>query len=153
MSGSMNADNFEKGYKFLEQVEEDEIKTLKEKIKAGQIKGKKGQKSRKRLNTSVDDLPAQQEELKRLLSQRGERHRSQIERTAKSTVKKKLRKNAENGGSAYFLKRSEMKKEIVEAKFEELRKRGGDKAVKKAIERRRKKNSNKDHLKMPSVRK
>ncbi|GMH96447.1 hypothetical protein TrVE_jg10137 [Triparma verrucosa] len=153
MSGNMNVDGFEKGYKFLEEVEENEIKALKEKIKAGQVKGKKGQKARKRLGTSVDDLPAQQEELKRLLNNRGERIRSQVERSAKRAVKKKLRANVENGGKAYFLKKRDMRKEIVEAKFEELRKRGGDKAVKKAIEKRRKKNSNKDHLKMPTVRK
>ena len=38
----------------------------------------------------------------------------------------------------------------VEAKFEEIRKRGGDEAVDKAIAKRRKKNVAKSHKLMPS---
>ena len=55
-----------------------------------------------------------------------------------------------SGKGVYYPKRSELRKMELEAKFEEIRKRGGDEAVDKAIAKRRKKNVAKSHKLMPS---
>jgi len=55
-----------------------------------------------------------------------------------------MKQQVESGKGVYYLKKREMKKLQLEAKFEELRKRGGDKAVDKALAKRRKKNKSKD---------
>ena len=61
-----------------------------------------------------------------------------------SGYQKKLQKEVAGGKSVYFPKRKELKRLHLEAKFDELRKRGGDKAVDKALAKRRKKNKSKD---------
>ena len=71
--------------------------------------------------------------------------REQVDRAAKQKVKKKLQQEVTDGKrGVYFPKRREMKRMHLEARFEELRKRGGDKAVDKAVAKRRKKNKSKD---------
>ena len=70
---------------------------------------------------------------------------------AKSSVKKKIRQEVASGKrGAYYPKRNELRRMELEAKFEEIRKRGGDEAVDKAITKRRKKNVSKSHKLMPS---
>lgn len=70
---------------------------------------------------------------------------------AKSSVKKKIRQEVASGKrGAYYPKRNELRRMELEAKFEEIRKRGGDEAVDKAIAKRRKKNVSKSHKLMPS---
>lgn len=92
-----------------------------------------------------------QEELKRLLQERAERKRSQISSAAKRSVKKKIREEVASGKrAAYYPKRNELRRMEMEAKFEEIHKRGGDDAVDKAIAKRRKKNVAKSHKMMPS---
>lgn len=92
-----------------------------------------------------------QEELKRLLQERAERTRSQMAKAAKRSVKKKIREEVASGKrGAYYPKKNEMRRMEMEAKFEEIRKRGGDEAVDKAIAKRRKKNVAKSHKLMPT---
>ena len=92
-----------------------------------------------------------QEELKRLLQERSERKRADVVRAARRSVKDKLKKDVASGKhGAYYPKRSELKRMEAEAKFEEIRKRGGNEAVDKAIAKRRKKNVAKEAKSMPS---
>lgn len=96
-------------------------------------------------------LKRDQEELKRLLQEQAERKRAQVARAAKQTVKKKIREEVASGKrGAYYPKRNELRRMEMEAKFEEIRKRGGEEAVDKAIAKRRKKNVAKSHKFMPS---
>mmetsp|Transcript_13552 Transcript_13552/g.27684 ORF Transcript_13552/g.27684 Transcript_13552/m.27684 type:complete len:338 (+) Transcript_13552:154-1167(+) len=150
VSGNLDMNHFDNNYKFLEEMEEGEIKRLKERQKSGLIKGKKGQKLRKKLGVNIEDLEEEKKELNRLQMKRGERKKSQLDRAARKSVKKAIRSKVENGGKAYYLKKREMKKLELEAKFEELKKRGGNKAVKKALEKRRKKNKAKDRSSLPT---
>lgn len=72
-------------------------------------------------------------------------------KAAKSSVKSKIRQEVASGKrGAYYPKRNELRRMELEAKFEEIRKRGGDEAVDKAIAKRRKKNVSKSHKLMPS---
>lgn len=67
-------------------------------------------------------------------------------------MKKKLREEVAAGKrGAYYLKKREMKKLELEAKFDQLRKAGGDGAVNKVLAKRRKKKMGKDSGLMPSA--
>jgi len=151
MAGTLDVEHFERNYQFLEEMEDKEIKRLKERQKSALKTGKKGQKLRKKLGVRMEDMEGEKVELNKLQMKRGEREKAEISRAARKSVKKKLRDNVENnGGKAFYLKKREMKKLEVEATFEELKKRGGNKAVKKALEKRRKKNKSKDRKALPA---
>ena len=155
LSGHLDADAFERRYGFLDEIQEKEIEVLKSRVKAWKTSGKKGQKARRKLGLTssgnATSLEADQEELTRLLQERAERQRANVVRAAKRTVKSKLRSEVASGKrGAYYPKRSELKKMEAEAKFDEIRKRGGNEAVDAAIAKRRKKNVAKEARSMPS---
>lgn len=96
-------------------------------------------------------LEEDQEELTRLLQERAERKRADVVRAARRSVKERLKKDVASGKhGAYYPKRSELRRMEAEAKFEEIRKRGGNEAVDRAIAKRRKKNVAKEARRMPS---
>ena len=147
LQGHFNAGHFDHHYAFLQDLRTQEIDTLKKRIAAWKTKGKKGQKKRRDLNLtqSQSSLEQDQAELKRLMQEKAAVEREQVDRAAKQAVKKKLQQEVTDGKrGVYFPKRREMKRMHLEARFEELRKRGGDKAVDKAVAKRRKKNKSKD---------
>lgn len=152
LSGHLDDDVFEKRYGFLDEVQEAEIDKLKKRISAWKTTGKKGQKARKKLGLTQGSnaFESDQEELTRLLQERAERKKASLVRAAKRSVKQKIRADVASGKGVYYPKRSELRKMELEAKFEEIRKRGGDEAVDKAIAKRRKKNVAKSHKLMPS---
>jgi ribosomal RNA-processing protein 36 len=153
LSGRLNVEHFEHNYEFLQEIREKEIALLKQKITARKTSGRKGHTMRQRLGItqeqgggSGDLLEEDQAELKRLQHEKAAMERQQIDRAAKRSVKKKLQQQVEEGQrrGPFFMKRRELKKLHVEAKFDELRKRGGDQAVQKAVAKRRKKNKSRD---------
>ena len=153
LSGHLDADVFEKRFGFLDDIQDNEIENLKKRVHAWKQTGKRGQKARRKLGIKVGEgsLEDDREELTRLLQERAERKRARVVRAAKRSVKQKLREDVASGKrAAYYPKRSELRRMEVEAKFEEIRKRGGDDAVDKAIAKRRKKNVAKNHKLMPS---
>eukprot|EP00986_Skeletonema_menzelii_P018566 scaffold26658_cov153-Skeletonema_menzelii.AAC.1 len=152
LSGHLDEDVFEKRYGFLDEVQEKEIAKLKKRISAWKTTGKKGQRARKKLGLTQgnDTFENDQEELTRLTQEVAERKKASLVRAAKRSVKKKIREDVASGKGVYYPKRSELRKMELEAKFEEIRKRGGDEAVDKAIAKRRKKNVAKSHKLMPS---
>mmetsp|Transcript_40334 Transcript_40334/g.62008 ORF Transcript_40334/g.62008 Transcript_40334/m.62008 type:complete len:363 (-) Transcript_40334:33-1121(-) len=145
LHGHLSEEQFEKNYEFLEEIRNKEISALKKQIAARKVTGKKGTKIRKRLNMGGGSLAEDQEKLTSLKQQKAEFERRKIQRSAKQTVKRKIRDDvAEGKRGVYFLKRKEKRRLEMEAKLDELRKRGGEKAVDKAIERRRQKNKSRD---------
>lgn len=152
LSGHLDEDVFEKRYGFLDDVQEAEIAKLKKRINAWKTTGKKGQRARKKLGLTQGNSTFEndQEELTRLTQEVAERKKASLVRAAKRNVKKKIREDVASGKGIYYPKRSELRKMELEAKFEEIRKRGGDEAVDKAIAKRRKKNVAKSHKLMPS---
>lgn len=145
LSGHLNEEQFEKNYSFIEGIRNKEIAQLKKQIVARKVTGKKGQKKRRRLNISGGSLEEDQERLKQLLQEKAELKRRQLDRAAKQSVKRKIREDVALGKQgAYFLKRKEQRRLQLEAKLEEIRKRGGDKAVEKALAKKRQKNKSRD---------
>ena len=146
LSGHYNEEQFEQNYEFLNKIRQQEISKLKRQIAARKITGRKGQSLRRKLGISNQgSLEEDQEELKRLQQERADLERRKLNRAAKQVVKKKLREQVEQGkGGAYFLKRKEKRRLELEAKMEQIRKKGGDAAVEKAISKRRKKEKSRD---------
>lgn len=142
---------YDKEYEFLDDIIQTEIQTLKERIAARKITGKKGKRVRRRLNICNDgNQEEDQLKLKQLKEQLTQRLRAAAERDAKVALKQKMEQDIVEGNKPVrFLKRKERRQLELETTFEELRKRGGDAAVNKAIAKRRKKNASKDHKYVP----
>lgn len=145
LSGHLNEDQFGKNYDFLQDMRNKEILQLKKQIAARKESGKKGKRKRKQLNISGGGLEEDEIRLRQLKQEKADFERRKVERAAKRAVKKKIQTEVEEGKrGAYFLKRKEKKSMEFEAKMDELRKRGGHKAVEKALEKRRKKAKSRD---------
>lgn len=154
LSGHFDQNVFEKRYEFLDKIQDEEIQRLRERTKAWKTGGRKGRKLRKKMGLSADTTSAEADEaeLTRLIQERSARKEDKIRRMAKSTVKKKIRDDVAAGKrGAFYLKKREMKKLELEAKFEQLRKQGGDSAVQKVLAKRRKKKMGKDSSFMPNI--
>jgi len=147
LNGHLDVEHFETNYAFLQDMRQKEITLLKKRISARKKTGPTGHERRRRLGITTDGstLEEDQEALKTLLHEKAELDRRQVDRAAKRTVKQKLQRQvAEGKAGVYFPKRKELKRLHLEAKFDELRKRGGEKAVDRALAKRRKKNKSKD---------
>ena len=147
LSGHLDEDHFERNYAFLNEIRDKEVEQLKKRIEARKTTGKKGNKKRRKLGLIGEgSIEEDMEKLKQLQQQKADSERKQIERDAKRSVKKRLQEQVQAGqrSASHFLKRREMKALYAEAKFDEIRKRGGDQAVEKALAKRRKKNKSRD---------
>ena len=153
LSGHFDQNVFDKRYDFLETMQDEEIKKLKQKCKAWKTTGRKGQKIRRKLGMTGGNTAEEDEaELKRLMQERASRRDAKIRSAAKSAVKKKLREGVAAGKrGVYYLKKRDMKKLELEAKFDQLRKVGGDSAVNKVLAKRRKRKMGKDSSLMPDA--
>jgi ribosomal RNA-processing protein 36 len=149
----------EQDYAFLDEKVEDEITLYKKRLKARKLKGSGGQRARKQLGIggSGEEVDQQQaesdkEHLQQLTQQRAERVRTQSQRAAKFAIKQTVSTQvAEHGAKAVFYpKKRDQKDQLLAATYDELRKRGGNRAVDKALAKKRQKNAQKDHRNMPS---
>ena len=154
MSGRYDEEVFEKRYAFLDDMRQEEMAQLTKRIAARRATGKAGQKMRRRMGlTGADGGSLEEDEavLARLKQDKADRKRSQAQRLAKRAVKKRIRDEIADGKrGAYHVKRSELKRMELEAKFDELRKRGGDAAVEKELAKKRKKQESKSKRYLPS---
>jgi ribosomal RNA-processing protein 36 len=147
MSGHLDEEHFAHNYTFIQELRAAEIEKLKQRISVRKTTGKKGQKARKRIGLTHEDTTIEDDkaELLRLTQEMKDWDRSQVQREAKRSVNLKVRQEVESGQrGAYHLKRKDRKTLELEARFDVLRKKGGDKAVDKVLEKKRKKNKSKD---------
>ena len=147
LAGHLDMEHFETNYAFLQEMRQKEIALLKKRISARKRTGRKGTERRRRLGLTNDDstFEQDQEALKKLLHEKAEFERRQVDRASHRAVKHKLQEEvAEGKRGVFFPKRKELKRMHLEAKYDELRKRGGDKAVEKAVEKKRRKDKSKD---------
>lgn len=141
----VNHEELEKNYDFIQEIRDKEIATLKKQLIAVKTTGKKGQRYRRNMQIDQNSRSEIQTKLKNLLHEKAETMRRQVDRAAKRAVSKKMQQNVAEGKSGvYFPKRKELKQIELEAKFDEIRKRGGDSAVDKIVSKRRKKNKSRD---------
>ena len=151
LSGHFDEDRFHKNYEFLEEIRNKEIGQVRKRIAAHKATGNKGNRLRRKLGIIQADgsysstLEEDVAQLKSLTETRANLERRKIDRAARKSVKRKIREDVESGRTgAYFLKRKEKKRLELEARFEEIRKRGGEKAVEKMLAKKRQKNKSRD---------
>lgn len=135
VSGHYDKDVFRKRYRFLyEDVLPEEKRTLQEKYKKEKVP-----RFKKELQSKLQRVQQQlQEEQQR-------RKTHEIE----SGIKTKEKAAVEAGKKPYYMKKSELKRLELLAKYEELKSKG---KLEKYMEKRRRKNAAKDHRYVPSSR-
>jgi ribosomal RNA-processing protein 36 len=146
LTGHLDVDKFERNYAFLNEMRDKEIVRLRQRVQAHQTTGSKGRHLRRRLGMTGNGpttLEEDRAELKRLEQEKADRERSQIDRAARQAVKKRKQEEVEQGKKPHFVSRAKQKQMVLEAKYDELRKRKGEKAVEKAIAKRFKKDKTK----------
>jgi len=144
----------EKDYAFLNDIIDKEVELYKKRIKSWKINGPNGMRARQKLGLdptagSEDQIQSDKDHLKKLIQQQAERKRNEAQMSAKYLLKKNAAEKVAQGKSVYYPKRQERKKMELEATFDELRKRGGDRAVDKAVAKKRRKNAQKEHRNLP----
>jgi len=151
LSGHFDEDRFHNNYAFLEEIRNKEIGQVRKRIAAHKATGNKGNRLRRKLQITQPDgshsstVEEDVARLKALTETRANLERGKIDRSARQSVKRKIREDVESGKTgAYFLKRKEKKRLELEARFEEIRKRGGEKAVEKILAKKRQKNKSRD---------
>ncbi|GKY96914.1 hypothetical protein MPSEU_000650300 [Mayamaea pseudoterrestris] len=143
---AVDVQQFDKNYDFLLEMRRNEISKCKQQVAARQVAGRKGQQLRKKLGLSGDgSLEEDRATLKHLQQELADHERQQVKQAVQVRVKQKL---VDERGSNYRPKRAELKKLELEARFDELKKRGGNRAVNQALEKKRKKNKSRDAARM-----
>ncbi|KAI6099328.1 hypothetical protein EV401DRAFT_2215597 [Pisolithus croceorrhizus] len=147
VTGKYDQDKFRQQYSFLPELHTNELETLRKNYKA----------ARKLLANSPRDLrPAREEEVKRL-ELAVKRAESAVNRDARETVEAEAlqrvtqaeKQKRKQGKGAWFMKRSEKKDLLNKARYDAIAASGGSQAVKKAIEKKQKKISQKEKKSRP----
>ncbi|KAF0758179.1 hypothetical protein AaE_004018 [Aphanomyces astaci] len=121
--------------RFREVLQEAELQEAKKQLKHA--------KSKTRKTELQQDISSRKQEL-------AEAKRADRIRDANLKRKREEREAVENGKGAFYLKRKDKKQLELKAKFDELQESG---RLSKFMEKRRKKNANKDHRWLPTQRK
>ncbi|KAI0322649.1 hypothetical protein OF83DRAFT_541926 [Amylostereum chailletii] len=150
MSGDFDAKRFRERYGFIADLHKDEMKTLRDNLK----------RARKLLSSSPKDLRPEREQeverleraVKRAESSVNRDKREKIEQEALSQVSREEREKRKQGKGAYYMKNAEKKSLLLKARYDAMAAEGGRKAVKKAIEKKQKKISQKETKSRPFAR-
>ena len=161
LSGSVNKDLFSKSYSFLPEMFSSELTTLKQtlaKLKK-QEAAQAGPKAKSEAALAIREERAKVEAaLRRAEGLAGERERRARESAVKGRIKAQNKERVEKGLLPFYPKKSEVKQMLLKDKYDRLA--GGNeegkrasgqekKQLKKALERRRRKNAQKEKRDMP----
>ncbi|OAX38762.1 DUF947-domain-containing protein [Rhizopogon vinicolor AM-OR11-026] len=147
ITGDYKPEKFREQYNFLSSLHSNELKTLRESLK----------RARKLLANSPHDLRAERErEVGRLelAVKRGEStvnrdKREKVETDALQKATREEREKRQHGKAGWWMKASDKKELLMKARYEEIASSGGKRAVKKAIEKKQKKISQKEKKSRP----
>jgi len=147
LSGKLSEDQFKRDYKFLADNRVTELAALRENLK----------RVRKLLSSTPRDQREEREaEISRLelAVKRGESSvnrdkRERVERIALEKVANEEKEKRKGGKGGWWLKKSEQKEVVVRARYEALAAEGGQRAVKKTIEKKQKKMGQKEKRSRP----
>ena len=173
IKGTSNSANQLEDYAFVQEMRNEEIQTLRKRIKARQITGRKGQEQRRRYNvqnTDSDGLIEDQRELHRLQQEKATYERHQLDVATKRAVQARLRESnpkrqrddtdeaevdikaaqdhAPAQSSKYVPKVRELKRMYMETKYDLIsQQRQGKNTIDKMILKKHKRNKSKDSKK------
>ncbi|CDR98626.1 uncharacterized protein SPSC_02410 [Sporisorium scitamineum] len=163
LSGSVNKDLFAKSYSFLPEMFKDELNTLKKtlaKLKK-QESTQAGPKAKSEQALAIREERAKVEAaLRRAEGLAGERERRARESAVKGKIKVQNKERVEKGLLPFYPKKSEIRQMLLKDKYDRLSGAGNEdgkrasgqekKQLKKALERRRRKNAQKEKREMPA---
>ncbi|KAG9125149.1 rRNA biogenesis protein rrp36 [Ceratobasidium sp. 392] len=138
ISGELSQPHFSRAYSFLPELQKSEAATLRESLA-------KARKQRAAPET-IDKL---ERALKRAESALERARREEREREVLAKAKKEEKAKRQEGKGAWFLKKSEKRNMLLQAKFDDLAASGGQNAVRKAIDKRKKKLTQKEKKARP----
>ncbi|KAI8598040.1 hypothetical protein EDD21DRAFT_309948, partial [Dissophora ornata] len=131
LSGKLDTDLFEKSYSFIKDYQADEMKKLKE-----MMKKERDSDMKEKLQT----------ELSRMVDRQATEAAQKRKQEIKREHKRKERDLVAKGKNPFFLKKSDQKKLALIDKFQSLK--DNPKALARAMEKRRKRNSAKEKSKI-----
>jgi ribosomal RNA-processing protein 36 len=133
LSGKYNEDLFKKSYKFLSEIEENEMNMIQEKIK--------------KTKNSLE-----KEKLTRVYQSLKSKKQTEAAKERRQAIKREWRKKemqrVKEGKRPYFLKKADLKRMELIDKYKNTK----SKSIDKILEKRRKKNASKEHKLMPRKR-
>jgi ribosomal RNA-processing protein 36 len=150
MTGTLDREKLHKNYKFLDDYVDSEIKELKAKLKGQKLPDREGSRKKKKRENKLtpEEVIALKKELTQKESKRATQEARERELEVQSEHRKHEKEMVKRGKQPYFLKKSEMKKQVLVKRFESM----GEGKIKKAMERKRKKMASKERKNMPTSR-
>ncbi|KAF8078664.1 DUF947-domain-containing protein [Lyophyllum atratum] len=147
LAGEFSADKFQKSYGFLAESHIKELQTLRENLK----------RARKLLASSprdtyeerANEVQRLEQAVKRAESLVNKDRRDKVEQEALAKVSKEERERRKQGKGEWHLKDANKRELLMKARYEALAADGGNRAVKKAIEKRQKKIGQKEKKSRP----
>ncbi|SJL05261.1 related to rRNA biogenesis protein RRP36 [Armillaria ostoyae] len=147
LSGELSEEKYRHNYAFLTQAHKTELKILRENLK----------RARKLLVSSPKHLRSERESeveklelaVKRAESAVNKDKREEVERGALDKLKKEEKEKQGQGKGSWWMKEADKKKVLTRARYDALAQSGGERAVKKAIEKKQKKIGQKEKKSRP----
>jgi ribosomal RNA-processing protein 36 len=130
---AVDASTLERRYGFLHDYRASELAGLKKKT---------------RETKEADEKERLKREIKAMEDRERTRKKVEAEREVVREHRRQERERVKDGKKPYFLKKSDVKKKLLEKRFEEL----GQKKAEKVMERRRRKQASKERKEMPRSR-
>ncbi|KAK0473542.1 hypothetical protein EDD18DRAFT_1225073 [Armillaria luteobubalina] len=147
LSGELSEEKYRHNYAFLTQAHKTELQVLRENLK----------RARKLVVSSPKHLRSERESeveklelaVKRAESAVNKDRREEVERVALNNLKKEEKEKQGKGKGSWWMKEADKKKILTRARYDALAQSGGERAVKKAIEKKQKKIGQKEKKSRP----
>ncbi|KAK0446413.1 uncharacterized protein EV420DRAFT_1570547 [Desarmillaria tabescens] len=147
LSGEFSEEKYRHNYAFLTKAHKDELQILRENLK----------RARKLLVSSPKHLRSERENeverlelaVKRAESAVNKDRREEVDRAALDKLKKEEKEKQGQGKGSWWMKEADKKKLLMHARYDALAQSGGERAVKKAIEKKQKKIGQKEKKSRP----
>ncbi|EPQ60679.1 DUF947-domain-containing protein [Gloeophyllum trabeum ATCC 11539] len=147
LAGEFDPSKFRQQYGFLSELHQTELKTLRDDLKrARKLLASSPRDFREERSREVDRL---ERAVKRAESAVNKDRREEVEHAALQRVKQEEKQKQKQGKGAWFMKPSRKKELLTKARYEALASSGGGLAVKKAIEKKQRKISQKEKKSRP----
>ncbi|WVN89948.1 uncharacterized protein L203_105178 [Cryptococcus depauperatus CBS 7841] len=146
-AGKISADAHVHSYAFLPDLLKDELASLKEQVNTAKKVEKTCLLSEKPMRTA--EREALELQLGKVRTKLVRSEKDQLERQALAQAKKQEKEKQSQGKGAWYMKKSEKRDLLLKAKFQDLEKHGGKTAVKKLVEKKRKKIASKEKKSRP----
>ncbi|WWC65813.1 uncharacterized protein I303_108435 [Kwoniella dejecticola CBS 10117] len=146
-AGNLDAHLHNASYDFLPSMLKEEMANLRTALKTAEKVERSCPWAEKPMRTA--EREAIELQLGRLRTKLVKHENEERERNVLSKVKKEERAKRAEGKGAWYLKKSEKRDLLLKSKFESLEQKGGKTAVKKALEKKRKKIASKEKKSRP----